>query len=63
MSDVKTFSCTADGCPKSVSYDPGDSRHRVIGAALRRVALPKEPLVVYLTCPLGHTRRYEISYG
>jgi hypothetical protein len=57
--------CAEEGCSETVTYDPGDRRHRAHGALLERGLTAgsaiRRPTIVYLECSKGHIRRYEIS--
>jgi hypothetical protein len=60
MLDHQELPCAKSGCTSKVTYDANDSRHRTVGAALKDKT-PVGPIIVYLTCSEGHTRRYEIA--
>jgi hypothetical protein len=51
---------TCPECQGTVLYDPDDPMHMTKGAMLK-TGKPVQPLIIYLRCPKGHLRRYEVA--
>jgi hypothetical protein len=52
-----TFTCPTSGCGQPVTYRP----RKVLGLAGYDPQVRGGTKVVYLTCPQGHTHRFEIA--
>jgi|WetSurMetagenome_2_1015567.scaffolds.fasta_scaffold78526_5 hypothetical protein len=54
---IKEFSCSEPGCDQHVLYEGRDP----IPGLFEMMATSKETVVVYLTCPKGHTHPYTVE--